>query len=359
MMRTLHLLDIPWWSALSAYAFCCIEAEKKSGVESYLACPEDSLSFRKAKENNLNPIKIYGRDVLSAAANFLKIRKICKDVKPDVIIVHTGSLHFITFIWSALHRIPVIRTRIIDQKAGKSFLNKFLYEHTGKLITPTEKSRKELISVFAINEDKVKTLYFPANMDDSTVNALPEKKVVGMIGRLDPVKGHATFLEAAARVQSKFNDVEFHIAGREENIKWQTLEELCGQLSLKNVFYHGFLSKDEIKSFIKNCSVGVVASYGSEVVSRATVEWMSAGRPVVATSVGCIPEILDSGVGGYIVNSNDPQIMAEKIILLIENPQIIEQMGKKNLEKSKTILSKENFAGSWLKILEEVKAGLK
>jgi glycosyltransferase involved in cell wall biosynthesis len=354
MMRTLHLLDIPWWSALSAYAFCCIEAEKKSGVESYIACPEDSLSFHKAKENNLNPITIGGRDILSAAANFIKIRKICRDVKPDVIIVHTGSLHFITFIWSAIHHIPVIRTRIIDQKVSKSFLNKFLYNNTGKLITPTEKIRKELIDELSLNADKVKALYFPADIADSKDSALPEKKVVGMIGRLDPVKGHATFLEAAGRVQSKFNDVEFHIAGREENIKWRTLEELCGQLSLKNVFYHGFLSKDEIKNFIKNCSVGVVASHGSEVVSRATVEWMAAGRPVVATSVGCIPEILDSGVGGYIVNSNDPQIMAEKIILLLENPQIIEQMGKKNLEKSKTILSGVNFNIRWLEIIEAV-----
>lgn len=354
MMRTLHLLDIPWWSALSAYAFRCIEAEKKSGVESYLACPEDSLSFRKAKENNLNPITIYGRDVLSAAANFFKIRKICKDVKPDVIIVHTGSLHFITFIWSAIHRIPVIRTRIIDQKVSKSFLNKFLYNHTGKLITPTEKIRKELIGALSLNADRVKTLYFPAGMDDSTDHALPGKKVVGMIGRLDPVKGHASFLEAAAIVQSKFSDAEFHIAGKEENIKWQALEEKCRQLSLKNIFYHGLLNKDELKSFIKNCSIGVVASYDSEVVSRATVEWMSAGRPVVATSVGCIPEILDSGVGGYIVNPNDPQTMAEKIILLLENPQIIEQMGKKNLEKSRTILSGGNFGIRWLEIIETV-----
>lgn len=359
MMRTLHLLDIPWWSALSAYAFRCIEAEKNSGVESYLACPEDSLSFRKAKENNLNPITIYGRDVLSTAANFLKIRKICKDVKPDVIVVHTGSLHFITFIWSALHRIPVIRTRIIDQKVSKSFLNKFLYDQTGKLIAPTEKIRKELIGALSLNADRVQTLYFPAGIADSTDIALPEKKAVGMIGRLDHVKGHASFLEAAAIVQSKFSDVEFHIAGKEENIKWKTLEEICGQLSLKNIFYHGYLSKDELKSLIKNCSIGVVASYGSEVVSRATVEWMAAGRPVVATSVGCIPEILDSEVGGYIVNPKDPQTMAEKIILLLANPQIIEQMGKKNLEKSRTILSNKNFAASWLKILEEIKAGLK
>jgi glycosyltransferase involved in cell wall biosynthesis len=357
-MRTLHLLDIPWWSALSAYAFCCIEVEKKSGVESYLACPENSLSFRKAKENNLIPLTIYGRDIMSAGLNFIRIRKICRDIKPDVIIVHTGSLHFITFMWSAIHRIPVIRTRIIDQKVRKSFLNKFLYNHTGKLITPTEKSRKELVRTFALNENKVKTLYFPSGIAASTDFNLPGNKAVGIIGRLDHVKGHATFLEAAAKVQSKFNDVEFHIAGKEENIKWQTLEEKCRQFSLKNIFYHGFLSKDEIKIFIKNCSVGVVASNCSEVVSRATVEWMAAGRPVVATSVGCIPEILNSEIGGYIVNPNDPEAMAEKIIFLLDNPKTAEQMGKKNLKKSKTILSKENFADRWLKIIEEVKKGL-
>jgi glycosyltransferase involved in cell wall biosynthesis len=353
-MRTLHLLDIPWSSALSAYAFCCIEAEKNSGVKSYLACPENSLSFRKAKENNFNPLSIYGRDILSAGLNFIKIRKICQDIKPEVIIVHTGSLHFITFIWSIIHHIPVVRTRIIDQKVSKSFLNKILYSHTGKLIAPTEKIRMELIGTLSLNADKVKTLYFPSDVADSMDFALPEKKSVGIIGRLDHVKGHATFLEAAAKVQSKFNYVEFHIAGKEENIKWQTLEEKCRQLSLKNIFYHGFLSKDEMKSFIKNCSLGVVASYGSEVVSRATVEWMAAGRPVVATRVGCIPEILDSEIGGYIVNPNDPEAMAKKIIFLLDNPKVAEKMGEKNLEKSKTILSRGNFDIRWLEIIEAV-----
>jgi glycosyltransferase involved in cell wall biosynthesis len=79
---------------------------------------------------------------------------------------------------------------------------------------------------------------------------------------------------------------------------------------------------------------------------------------VVATSVGCIPEILDSETGGYIVHPKGPEAMAEKIIFLLDNPKIAEQMGKQNLKKSKTILSKENFADSWLKIIEEVKKGL-
>ena len=354
-MRTLHLLDIPWWSALSAYAFCCIEAEKKSGIESYLACPENSLSYRKATKNKLNPVAIYGRDILSSVLNFTKIRKICKDVQPDVIVVHTGSLHFITFIWSAIHRIPIIRTRIIAQIVNKNLLNKFLYKHTGQLIAPTEKIRMELIDKLSLDADKIQTLYFPAGVADLTDVVLPGKKSVGMIGRLDPVKGHATFLEAAAKVQSKLKDVEFHIAGSEENIKWETLEKMCRQLGIRNTFYHGFLSKDEFKSFIKDCSVGVVASYDSEVVSRATVEWMAAGRPVVATSVGCIPEILDSEVGGYIVPPKDPEAMADKIIFLLVHPKRAEQMGKKNLEKSKTILSEENFENSWLRILESVK----
>ena len=354
-MRTLHLLDIPWWSALSAYAFCCMEAEKKSGVESYLACPGDSLSFRKSKEDNVNCIEIHGRDILSAGANFIKIGRLCRHIKPDVIIVHTGSLHFITFIWSTIYRIPLIRTRIIAQSVHKNVLNKLLYQQTDKFIVPTDQMRRELIGKLFLQEDKVETLYFPADVDLAMDIMLPQKKSIGMIGRLDPVKGHATFLEAAAKVQSKIHDVEIHIAGAEKNIKWQALEKICGQTGLKNVFYHGLLSKDEMKRFIRNCTVGVVASNGSEVVSRATVEWMAAGKPVVSTSVGCIPEILDDEAGGYIVKPNDPEAMAQRIIFLLENDKTAEQMGRKNWEKSKTILSKENFRNSWLKMIESVK----
>ena len=72
--------------------------------------------------------------------------------------------------------------------------------------------------------------------------------------------------------------------------------------------------------------MGVISSVGSEAVSRVALEWMAAGRPVVATRVGCLPEIVKDGQSGLLVDPRNASALAQAIGNLLRNRQRLEGM---------------------------------
>ena len=354
-MKILHLLDIPWWSGLSAYAFDCIEAQIALGHEVSLACQKNTLPFRKAKESSIQTIAIAGRQSWKAPINFILIGIIVLRLKPNYIIAHTGSTHWVALWWGSQTGIPVIRVRASSPSTRNFYFNAKLYLNTYRIITASEKLKTACLMTLG-NElkERISILYPP--MD---INALPQitngvKPIkIGLLARLDPVKGHSNFLKAAKIVQDKFPGTEFHLAGPEENIKWHSLLKEAKNIGIQKIFYHGFLAQEKVLKFISDCSIGIIASTGSEEVSRALLEWISLGKPVVASSVGCIPEILKHGEGGYIVSSKNSVLMAERIIELISQPELIKKMGDFNKEFCKNNFSIDRFQSKWEKILKQ------
>jgi glycosyltransferase involved in cell wall biosynthesis len=85
----------------------------------------------------------------------------------------------------------------------------------------------------------------------------------------------------------------------------------------------------DILEFMGTCHAGVIASVGSEAVSRVCLEWMSRGRPVAATAVGCLPEWVREGETGFLVPPQNPETMAERLVQLIQNPILRQNMGRR------------------------------
>ena len=98
-MNILHLIDIPWWSGLSSYAFDCVKAQITMGHRVLLACQKDSLSHKRGAEMGLEIFPIGGRRSWNAAFNFLSIGMVRTLWKPDCIVAHTGSTHWIAWFW--------------------------------------------------------------------------------------------------------------------------------------------------------------------------------------------------------------------------------------------------------------------
>ena len=80
--------------------------------------------------------------------------------------------------------------------------------------------------------------------------------------------------------------------------------------------------------FMKGCSLGIIASIGSEEVSRACLEWMAAGRPVVGTLVGCLPELIDNEETGLLVPPGDSAALGDAIFHLLNDDALAVRCGK-------------------------------
>lgn len=349
-MKILHLIDIPWWSGLSSYAFDCIQAQADSGHQTVLACAEDSLPHRRARERGIETFAIGGRKAWEAPGNWWSVGDLLSRLKPDWIVAHTGSTHWIAWTWGRALGIPVIRTRATAQRAKSGWVNRRLYADTRWVVTGSEKLADECRNALRL-DGSVRVAEPPVDAPASK-GASPSGPRFGILARLDPVKGHSVFLRAAGEVRAALPDAEFHLAGPEENVRWPELLRQCRGLGLDRVYYHGFLDGPRVWDFIAGCSAGVIASLGSEEISRALLEWMAMGKPVVAARVGCIPEILDER-GGFLVPSGDAGALAAGLKTLAERPDLAARMGEENRRLCRERFSRARFRETWDGLLRD------
>jgi glycosyltransferase involved in cell wall biosynthesis len=168
------------------------------------------------------------------------------------------------------------------------------------------------------------------------VSALSGRQVVTIVANLEhTVKDHPTFLRAAARVLVSIPQVVFLIAGEGELL--DSLRKLGSELGIKESIL--FLGRCERVADLLAISDVCVLSSRAEGFSNSILEYMGAGRAVVATDVGGAREAVREGETGYIVSAGDDRSMSERIISLLRDPQRAREMG----ERGRAIV-KERFS---------------
>ena len=138
------------------------------------------------------------------------------------------------------------------------------------------------------------------------------------------MKDQATFLRAARLTLSAVPDSAFILAGEGEQT--EGLRGLATELGLGDrVFFIGRSSR--IADLLTISDVCVLSSKGVEGFSNSILEYMAAGRAVVATNVGGASEAIVEGETGHLVNSGDDATMAARILELLRNPERRMEMG--------------------------------
>jgi glycosyltransferase involved in cell wall biosynthesis len=149
-------------------------------------------------------------------------------------------------------------------------------------------------------------------------------RTVGAAANLRPVKGLDLLLDAVAQLSSDYSDLICQIAGEGE--MRGALEETAGQRGLAGRF-HLLGSVADVPAFLSGLDIAILPSR-SEGMSNALLEYMAAGRAVVATAVGAAAELIDDGVHGLLVPPNNAGKLAEAIDCLLKNPGLAQRMGE-------------------------------
>jgi glycosyltransferase involved in cell wall biosynthesis len=173
--------------------------------------------------------------------------------------------------------------------------------------------------------------------------------IVGLIGRLAPEKGVDIFLRAAARVVAELPSTKFVVIG--EGPDREQLELLVDELQIrKDVFMLG--RRDDMPSVYASLDIMVSASR-HEGLPMAILEGMASSRPVVATAVGAVPDVIVDGHTGVLVPSENVEVLAAKIMALLNNAMQRENLGaaaKKLIEEE---FSAERMTTDYLHIYEQ------
>ena len=143
-------------------------------------------------------------------------------------------------------------------------------------------------------------------------------------------KGHETLVRAIAEFQEQLNNCHFLFAG-EGPLKEQT-QRLVKDLKIEDkIRFLG--NRTDMPALLKASDVFVLPSY-FEGLPRSVAEAMAAGLPVIATSVSGTPELVDDGITGILIPSQNSHILGQALIKLKDDKQLAVQMGKAGQDKA-------------------------
>ncbi len=156
------------------------------------------------------------------------------------------------------------------------------------------------------------------------------------LSRITASKGLKEYCNAAKIVKEKYPDAVFDVVGPlDSTIESGAIKELLESSIDKGIVnYHGYT--DQVAKWMQRCRFFIYPSYYPEGMPRCVLQALSTGRPVITcNSAGCKETVID-GVNGFLVPIKDNQILAEKMIWMIEHAKEVEQMAKSSRELAET-----------------------
>ncbi|MCC6004455.1 MAG: glycosyltransferase family 4 protein [Thermofilum sp.] len=178
--------------------------------------------------------------------------------------------------------------------------------------------------------------------------------IVGYVAAFTLAKGVASLVHAAKIVARKNPNVKFIFLG-----DWQRSHPpFLGPLLRKtiegeaNIVFLGSIPHYKVARYMNEMRLLVLPSY-TEGTPKVVLEAMACGTPVLATPVGCIPEILANGEHGYIISGRSSEILAEEILKALFNPRN-ESLSKKIRKYVMNIYNFEQSLKLWIELLKKL-----
>jgi glycosyltransferase involved in cell wall biosynthesis len=174
--------------------------------------------------------------------------------------------------------------------------------------------------------------------------------VVASLGRLEREKGFDVLLQAMAQVRGGAGGSRLVLGG--DGLLAGDLARQVAELGLQQrVELCGFVA--DVPGFLSRAGLFALASR-SEGLGLVLVEAMAAGRPVVATRVGGIPEVVVDGETGLLVPPGDPGALAAGIQRLLDDPDLARRMGEAGQQRAQALFSAERMAAQTGALYEEL-----
>lgn len=309
--------------------------------------------------NKLHPnINLVNLKTNHARNSFFKIKRYIQQNNPHKFLVFNHQLAivlvFIRFVYKSLNYVIISRnisSLVNKRKLETSFWHKYIvgyltvkmFNRVDLVISQSEGMKLELINHYSIPKEKIIVINNPVNqLISEKLNTLKEieNKILYIlfVGRLSPVKGVDNILKVHHKCLNSIPNLELHILGDGKEKK--NLHNLAKKLGTdKLVKFMGF-SKDVTPHFF-NASVTVLASK-YEGFPNVLLESITIGTPIVAFDCQHGPsEIIKEGVNGYLIEENNIEMMAEKIIHLLLNPIDREKVKQTSLKYQEEVILEE------------------
>lgn len=261
-----------------------------------------------------------------------RLMRIIRRFRPDIVHTHMAKSDGIGLVASWLLRVPVRLSTLHGASAWRvRFLPSLasrLVVHCAHCVIPVSVAVGDhACRLSGLPRSKMVVIPNAVDVSRFPVDAAtkrPSPPIVGMVGRLNAVKGHDTFLSSAAIIHAARPDVRFEIVGEGE--LHDALVERCRALGLTEcVRFTGFT--DDIPGVMRRFSVLAMPSR-HEGLPRVLLEGMAAQLPIVATAVDGIPDAITHGEQGVLIPPDDPPALADAVLGLLNDLERAVTLGR-------------------------------
>jgi glycosyltransferase involved in cell wall biosynthesis len=156
----------------------------------------------------------------------------------------------------------------------------------------------------------------------------PDDLAIVSVGRLYARKGLFTLIESMPAVTKRFKNVKFIVSGKGQSDEMRKLIAHAEKLGVKdNIVFTGYYPDKKLPLLYQAADVFAFSTF-YEHHPFAVLEALSTGLPVVTTWVGGIPETIENGKNGFLVEPFNTKQFSDKIIYLLEHPEEAAEMGR-------------------------------
>jgi glycosyltransferase involved in cell wall biosynthesis len=356
-VRILQLVSCRGWSSDAYWAARVTRELQRRGHDVTLGCrrgTERAVVDRARAEGVSRVATFEFAGGLRPGADAADVRHLRRAVAAaDVVHVHRGKEHWLAVIAARLAGgRPIVRTRHIAQAVRPHAGNRWLYGRATQLVVAvTEAIRGQCLASGLLPPQRIVTL--PGGADADAYRPLPVnpeirralggedgRPLVGMVSGLRVMKGHRLVIEAAVRLAQRGIRPRIVFVGRgamEASVR-QAIEQagLGAQITVA-----GFAP--DLPAVMAALDVALYLTLESDGMSRVVFEYLLAGRPLLASRVGAVPEVLVDGEHAALVPAGDADALAAALAALLEDPARCRRLGESGRH-----LALERFSGARL-----------
>ena len=277
---------------------------------------------------------------------FINIYRLIKRIKPHIVHTHTSKAGALGRPAAYLAGVPIIihtpHGHVFHSYYGTTTTNIFVYAEkmlsfmTDKIAALTNRERDEHLEEGIASIEKYVIIHSGAMLErlmNMSVDAgagrgefgiSQDSNVVGVVGRLVPIKGHKYLVSAAKRIIKEFRNTVFVFVG--DGYLRSRLERQAESIGVrKNIIFTGW-RKDAVE-ILDLFDILVLPSL-NEGMGKVLVEGMALGKPIVASNVGGIIDLVRNGENGILVPPGDSDALGEAILQLLKDKNLSEKLGK-------------------------------
>jgi glycosyltransferase involved in cell wall biosynthesis len=297
---------------------------------------------------------------LRSLKNFASWRRIIKLVNPVIIHANAYDAARSAILSAASLRIKLVcHVRFPMTTEGKDWVFRGM-PHPSAFIFNSQALLDETWPILGRRcpDSRAYVVHNAVDLSSFSPTPWPESAVlrVGIIGNFTPAKVHEDFLRMAAEVCQHRTDIEFWIIGEDTFGTGRDAElKACARaLGIeRNVKFLGHRS--DIAALVAQLHLVVLTSK-IEPFGRVLIEAMASRRPVIATRVGGIPEVVRHGKTGYLVDAGDYRGMASRVVELLSSRERWEELAQNALADAQDRFAVARHAGRIVQIYDEVLA---